>query len=109
MFGGRVGGVGGFVGAMGTCYSAAGGWGHGGIEKLAPFFVKIDEEAKSILNRAGGDIFRILQGGPDVHAASKLESRLRRPDQTNLALAKYLVLMTAVWPDWTRITMIPHR
>jgi hypothetical protein len=86
-----------------------GGWAHGGKDKLKPHFAQLDKEAMKILANAHGDVFRILKFGPDADAKSKIESRLRRPGRTNLALVKYLILMTAVWPQWTRIIMIPHR
>jgi hypothetical protein len=98
------------VDKMGPCYRPGLGWGHGGKNKLAPHFNLIDERAIAVLRQTDDDMFRVLEAGPDPDGASTMVARLRRGKaQKNLALAKYLILMTAVWPDWTRITMIPHR
>lgn len=98
-------------------YSRANRWAHGGVKGLRTTFERLDRILRRELDSAGahrlaqsneGRLFQIVEEGPAPDAIPGLVDRLARPDGTCLALAKYIVLMIAVWPEWTRITMIPH-
>ncbi len=98
-------------------YTSAGRWADGGIAKLRPTFAELDkrlsatlhsDRARRILKVSEGNLYTMVRAGPDPEVVGKLKARLGRPKGSNLALAKYLVLMNAVWPEWRRITMVPH-
>ena len=105
------------VESAGIHYTPEQGWGHGGVESLKPIFAELGRRLEAILTSAKakklrkanqGFLFKILREGPSPRVIADVQSRLSRPESSHRALAKYLVLMSAVWPDWTRIMMIPH-
>jgi hypothetical protein len=103
------------VESAGIHYNPEKGWGHGGVKNLEPIFAELGHRLKAKLPSANSQkildnnyLFKILCEGSDPEVMDDLRKRLSRPDGTHLALAQYLVLMSAVWPDWQRITMIPH-
>lgn len=105
------------VESAGIHYTPEEGWGHGGVESLKPIFAELGRRLNTKLTSVRADelretnqgfLFRFLREGPDPKVIAKVQSRLSRPKGSHLALAKYLVLMSAVWPDWRRIMMIPH-
>jgi hypothetical protein len=67
---------------------------------------KIDDLIHGKIHDLGPeDIFSLSPNATERHP---LRVALLRGSPVGLALCKYLALMTCAWPEWQRITMLPH-
>jgi len=77
--------------------------------ELAPFFREADGILCDLLKgHDPGDLFKI-PWGDSAGGGGILREELQRGYVPWLALSKYIVMMTVVWPGWERIIMLPHR
>lgn len=72
------------------------------------YFGQMDRELDTVLNLTRLADIGITSTLENDSIFSTLQEALMRGKRPGLALAKYITFMTVIWPEWTRICMLPY-